>query len=421
MQHAILTYRNTLKNIGTSDVYSNRVNDRIRLVNDLALIAIVFFIGCGLLRAVFDRPLPTLIPFIAALLMSAIWGLNYIKLHKIAQYAHYLILCGIITYLGIVHGPKDAAEYCLWVTCIIGLIYFDHIYILGGLWLVNFLCFWIVKYTHDHIPIPVESEHSFAPIYLTTIFFALFLIIYYFKKDNQTKADLLNEQNQDLTAQKDQSEKLLLNILPYAVAEELKSTGSNQPVFYEMATVLFVDFVDFTRLSQKLSPAKLVERLNEYFTAFDEIIEQYHIEKIKTIGDAYMCAGGLPEANVTNPADAVSAALEIQSYVRRRKIALEKEGDHAFDLRIGIHTGPVIACVVGKSKFAYDIWGETVNIAALMEQSSETGEINISGYTYGHIKDQFDVHPRGKVASDHLGMIDMYFVQHRSPAASSSV
>ena len=155
----------------------------------------------------------------------------------------------------------------------------------------------------------------------------------------------------------------------------------------------------------------LVEKLNSYFTAFDEIIEKYNIEKIKTIGDAYLCAGGVPIANNTNAIDAVNAALELQAYVKKRKEELTDEDDFAFELRIGIHTGPVIACVVGKSKFAYDIWGETVNTAARLETTSEVGEINISEYTHKYIKDQFRVRPRGKVEAKHLGMIDMYFVE----------
>lgn len=225
----------------------------------------------------------------------------------------------------------------------------------------------------------------------------------------------LARQNQKIEAQKTQidaerhkSDELLRNILPDEVAAELKEQGSASPRFYASATVLFTDFVNFTSLSSNLSPAQLLAELDECFLAFDEICEAHQLEKIKTIGDAYMCAGGLPIANDTHPIDAVQAALEMMAWLRRRNelrtnIVLR-------EMRIGIHTGPVVAGVVGKNKFAYDIWGDAVNVASRLETYSEPGRINISKETYEAVKGHYRTEYRGKQDVHNKGLVDMYFI-----------
>lgn len=214
----------------------------------------------------------------------------------------------------------------------------------------------------------------------------------------------------ELEIEKQKSENLLLNILPAKIAGELKAAGKVTAVYFESATVLFTDIVGFTKMSKLLDEKQLVEALDDCFCAFDEIIGKRGLEKIKTIGDSYMCAGGLPERNSTHPFDAVMAALEMQEAVSERKLKAAVKGKFYWDIRLGMHTGPVIAGVVGKNKFAYDIWGTTVNTASRMESSGEAGRVNISGATYELVKDRFITEPRGKVQAKNMGEIEMYFV-----------
>ncbi|MEZ5195702.1 MAG: adenylate/guanylate cyclase domain-containing protein [Bacteroidales bacterium] len=211
--------------------------------------------------------------------------------------------------------------------------------------------------------------------------------------------------------EKDRSDKLLLNILPEETAEELKEKGSATPKHYDMVSVLFTDFKGFTKIAEKLTPQELVAELNHCFLEFDFIIDKYNLEKIKTIGDAYMCAGGIPVANTSNPVDIVKAGLEIKEYMDHLKKVRESKGQDYWELRIGIHTGSVIAGVVGKNKFAYDIWGDAVNTASRMESSGIPGVVNISGATYELVKDHFDCTHRGKIQAKNKGEIDMYIVE----------
>lgn len=223
----------------------------------------------------------------------------------------------------------------------------------------------------------------------------------------------LETQNKIIEEERKRSEKLLLNILPSETAEELKTNGSAKAKSYESVTVLFTDFKSFTQIAEQLSPEELVAELDECFRAFDDITSRFGIEKIKTIGDAYMCAGGLPSRNTTHPVDVVEAALEIQRFMQERKERFLKLGKQTFDTRIGIHTGPVVAGIVGNRKFAYDIWGDTVNTAARMEASGAIEKVNISSTTYELIKDQFECAYRGKIEAKNKGAIDMYFVERK--------
>ncbi|MBK7945645.1 MAG: adenylate/guanylate cyclase domain-containing protein [Flavobacteriales bacterium] len=210
------------------------------------------------------------------------------------------------------------------------------------------------------------------------------------------------------------SDELLLNILPEEVAEELKEKGHADAKHFDQVTILFTDFKGFTEASEKLTPQELVEELNTCFKAFDGIITSRGIEKIKTIGDAYMCAGGLPVPASSTPAGVVRAALEMQAFMIARKKERDAQGKPAFEMRVGIHTGPVVAGIVGVKKFAYDIWGDTVNTASRMESSGEVGKVNISQATYEFVKEQagslFDFTPRGKVQAKGKGEMEMYFV-----------
>jgi class 3 adenylate cyclase len=219
------------------------------------------------------------------------------------------------------------------------------------------------------------------------------------------------ERTMEVSTQKIEIEKLLLNILPVETAQELKQKGFATPKYYENVSVLFTDFKDFTKIAESLSPQELVAELNNCFIAFDEIIEKNNLEKIKTIGDAFMCAGGIPVANQSHPVDAVRAGLEIQAYMLAMNEQRRAKGDLSWNLRIGIHTGPVVSGVVGRKKFAYDIWGDAVNIASRMESSGEAGKVNISDSTFMLVKDKFFCQYRGKISAKNKGDVDMYFVE----------
>ncbi len=214
-------------------------------------------------------------------------------------------------------------------------------------------------------------------------------------------------QNAELEKEKEKTEQLLLNILPPDTVGELKSKGKASARSYRTVSVLLADVKGFTRISEKLRPKQLVAQLDAYFIKFDEILERHNMEKIKTMGDAYMCAGGLPIRNKSNPIDAVLAGLKIQEFVKDYN---SKKGGVPWEFRIGIHTGDLVAGVVGIKKFAYDIWGDTVNVTKRIETAGEVGRVNISGETYDKVKDFFDFEFRGKIDAKNKGTIDMYFV-----------
>ncbi len=213
--------------------------------------------------------------------------------------------------------------------------------------------------------------------------------------------------NAVITLEKIRSEDLLLNILPSEVAEELKDKGTAAAKHFNNVTVLFTDFVSFTTVAETLSPQELIDELHACFKGFDEIIEKYNVEKIKTIGDAYLAAGGLPLENPLHAEQVVGAATEIIHFMENRQ---KQYGNRTFEVRIGIHSGGVVAGIVGVKKFAYDIWGDTVNVAARMEQNSAPNRINISHTTYELIKDKFNCTYRGEIEAKNKGKLQMYFV-----------
>ncbi len=234
-----------------------------------------------------------------------------------------------------------------------------------------------------------------------------------------------------IAREKERSDDLLHNILPHEVAAELKEKGHAEARHFDQVTILFTDFKGFTQASERLTPQELVEELNVCFKAFDGIIAARGIEKIKTIGDAYMCAGGLPDPASCTAADVVHAALEMQTFMKLRKAQRDHDGRPAFEMRVGLHTGPVVAGIVGVMKFQYDIWGDTVNTASRMESSGEVGRVNISEATYALVKDvrgvtdaapssdpaplAFTFTPRGPVSAKGKGDLHMYFVQAAMP------
>lgn len=224
----------------------------------------------------------------------------------------------------------------------------------------------------------------------------IFLMFYYFVRQKQYFQQRTDE--------------LLLNILPGEIPTELKETGVTQAKDFNSVTVLFTDFENFTSIAERMSAQELVNEIHYCYSAFDQIITSHGLEKIKTIGDSYMCVAGVPVERETHAVDAVRAALEINVFIEMEKYKRQAHGQTWFNIRIGLHSGPVVAGIVGLKKFAYDIWGDTVNIASRLESSGEPGKVNISGSTYDLVGDHFACQYRGKIEAKHKGEIDMYFV-----------
>jgi len=220
----------------------------------------------------------------------------------------------------------------------------------------------------------------------------------------------VKERTLEIEQEKEKSDNLLLNILPKATAEELRLTGAAEPKFYEEVTVLFLDFKNFSGASRSLDYKELVSQIDEYFSAFDEVIGEYHVEKIKTIGDAYMCACGLPIERTDHAVLMTKAAIHFQKIIAELKQIKQAKDQHFFEARIGIHTGPVVAGVVGSKKFAYDIWGDTVNIASRMEYACAVGKIAISEQTFHLIKEEMNCEYQGKVPAKNMEELDMYYL-----------
>jgi adenylate cyclase len=222
-------------------------------------------------------------------------------------------------------------------------------------------------------------------------------------------------------AEKAESDKLLLNILPSSIAAELKTSDRVQPRFFDSATVILIDFTGFTRLVETMEPASVIDQLDQHFTRFDDIMANHRLEKLKTIGDAYLAVGGVPEPNRSHAIDAALAALQVLDHLARLNRQREKLRLPAWQVRIGINTGPVIAGVVGKHKFTYDIWGNTVNVAQRVEAAGVPGRISIAESTWQHIKTRFETDARGAVEVKHQGLVNMYYLNRiRAELATDS-
>jgi len=292
-----------------------------------------------------------------------------------------VILWGLISPLGslVFDEPRKSLR---WIFAYLGLI------VMGSI-----LSSWL-----QITPILTDQQiQFFFFINFTAVSSLIFMMFYYFVRQKQYFQQRTDE--------------LLLNILPKEIAAELKETGVTRAKDFDNVTVLFTDFENFTLIAEQMSAQELVNEIHYCYSAFDQIISVHGLEKIKTIGDSYMCVAGVPVDRETHAVDAVMAAMEIKAFVDREHQIRQAKGQMSFNIRIGLHSGPVVAGIVGLKKFAYDIWGDTVNIASRLESSGEPGKVNISGSTYELVKDRFACQYRGKIEAKHKGEIDMYFVE----------
>jgi adenylate cyclase len=267
---------------------------------------------------------------------------------------------------------------------------------------------------------PVWYNSGVAIIFYLILIFLIIWQIYdfltlKFAKRQYMLEMIINKRTEDLIIEKEKTENLLANVLPKNTADELMAKGKASKIKYNFVTVLFSDIQGFTKIAEEMNPEVLIDELDKFFFHFDSVAEKYRIEKIKTIGDAYMCAGGIPEKNRTNPVEVILAALEMKMYMTKLKESTELSGMKYWDIRIGIHTGTVVAGVVGHKKLSYDIWGDTVNTASRMESSGAAGKINISGTTYEFVKEFFACEFRGKMPVKYKGELEMYFVESILP------
>ncbi|MBP7584583.1 MAG: adenylate/guanylate cyclase domain-containing protein [Spirochaetes bacterium] len=259
-------------------------------------------------------------------------------------------------------------------------------------------------YNEPLCPIPAVYSTYLLVFALYLVVTAIIIIFYYVSK-------ITDDAEDSLFREQDRSERLLLNILPVNVAQELKHKGYAAPVRYDLVTIMLTDIAGFTKLADTIAPEVLVRELDGCFSAFDALTEKYRIEKLKTLGDAYLCAGGVPAGNRTNAIDMVLAALEIRSMMARERRRRERADEYIWDIRIGISTGPVVAGVIGEKKFTYDVWGDAVNEAGILEMYGKIGEINISRSTYELVKELFNCRSRGKVGIGGGKYMHMYFVK----------
>ncbi|MGE0077814.1 MAG: adenylate/guanylate cyclase domain-containing protein [Bacteroidales bacterium] len=256
-------------------------------------------------------------------------------------------------------------------------------------------------------------------VFFAVVSFVLFysLLTFSYTRIINKLENLICLRTEELLKEKAKAENLLTRVLPRNTADELKAYGRVNAQKFKMVTVLFSDIQGFTKITDEINAEELIDQLDKFFYRFDTVVDKYHIEKIKTIGDAYMCAGGIPKKNRTNPIEVVAAAIEMMNHMKDIN-SEHKQKEDIWELRIGIDTGPVIAGVVGRNKLSYDIWGSTVNTASRMESAGEPGKINISENTYILVKDFFKCTYRGKMPVKNKGDIKMYFVEGIVPNLS---
>lgn len=405
---------NFIESIFEFDLLEPQERRRRRMTIELSLWIVIAGIMYNLVYVYLGYPAAitvSVVSIVATILNILVFyfSKNY-KIFKITQliilvffgFLDHVILGGFVDGSGVGLCAILAAMGALIFTDVRTARFFFFLFIIGvigaGLW----------EFTIIEQPFHLPRKLSLTFFILNYVFIGA--IIYFIVESAFIKSNAFQAQ---LEQEKAKTESLLLNILPGEIAIELKNSGWTKARGYASATVVFSDIIGFSSTARYLTPGKLVEELGLYFGAFDDIMEKYGLEKIKTIGDAYMFVGGIPAESNTHAHDAVRAALEMQNEVER--IRNSGQVSFPFTLRVGIHSGPIVAGVVGRKKFVYDVWGETVNIAARMEQKGEAGQVNISQSTFYLVQNDFTCEPRGKISAKNMGDIEMYFVKQKKP------
>ncbi len=324
-------------------------------------------------------------------------------------------LCAHLHLLGASVGIFAGVFYQGGLAMIAAIILLPTVGMLSGgkrvalIWLFIVLAFLSLVYylTTSGYSFSTEYEASQQPYVVFSgilgIIVALFFVLMVFENEKKRALNLALQTNKDLNVEKQKSDNLLLNILPSDVAQELKNTGDTKARHYDNVTILFTDFLNFTGISEELSPEKLVDELHKAFTGFDDIMEKHNLEKIKTTGDAYLAVSGMRDNEKGHASKAIAAAQDMIGFLEENK--------SVFQIRVGLHTGSIVGGVVGKKKYVFDIWGDAVNLSARMEQLSEAGKINISEQTYQLVKGDYQCTHRGKIEAKNKGAVDMYFVE----------
>lgn len=385
---------------------------RIRLLNVLnfscLIISVIYaFINSGL------HPVASLINIITILVNIGILGLLFTKKYIPAFFIFLLLSTCIGLSFVILFGKYIAADLLFCTGIAYSIAMFENRYrILFGV-ILNLICYLLAIYFYEnYVPVFADSKMDTRLFYYpnaVVFLITLFVLVYLLKIENQRYEKVLRDRNRSLDELNHKNEVLLENILPASIARELKEHGEVKPRIYKNTTVMFTDFYQFTAKAERMSAIDLVKDLDGYFKQFDRIIGRHGIEKLKTIGDAYMCVTGVPVERNTHAIDMVKAALEIRDELVEINKERKAQGKEVWDIRIGINSGNVVAGIIGETKFAFDIWGDAVNVASRMEMHGEPGKINISASTYALVKDQVHCTHRGKVKAKGKGEIDMYF------------
>jgi len=415
-------YRGNLREISTN------TQDAPEIVVQKMSIVIISIATCaaalvwtGLYYYYYGFCLVTLLPFSYFLLVApSLLIYFFTKKEQLLVNVQLFCIFFITLFIEFLSGGFKAGIVIMWAFLApVGALMYKSIRH-AAVWMALFIITIIsVAVLHDYLsplykPLPETAQFMFDCMNILGPVIVIYFSMQFFVKSVIRDGKLLQENNVvlsntlgELKLEKQKSDDLLLNILPEEVADELKVKGSTTAKHFDNVTVLFTDFVNFTEAGEQMKPQELIDELHSCFKAFDEIIEKHNIEKIKTIGDAYLAVAGLPSSDPKHAENVVSAALEIRAYMEAR---LASRAAGTFHIRLGIHSGSVVAGVVGVKKFAYDIWGDTVNTAARMEQNSEPGKINISQTTYDMIKDKFKCTYRGEIDAKGKGMLKMYYV-----------
>lgn len=409
---------NLYLNLGIKGHLDQSLIIRIRLLNVLNLSCIVISLIYAWINSSVHE-IATLINLLSVLFNLIVYALVWSKKYITAFIVFLLLSTAIGASFVILFGRYIASDLLFCTGIAYAIAMFENRYrMIFGVTL-NVVCFILAAYFYENYnPVFSDTHEQLRVFYYpnTALFLiTLFVLVFMLKNENQRFEKILKARNNELAELNNKNEELLENILPPSIARELKEKGEVKPKIYNHTTVMFTDFYHFTEKAEKISAIDIVNELDKYFVLFDRIVSHYEIEKLKTIGDAYMCVTGIPGEREDHAIIMIKAALEIREELEIINKERLSNGKDAWEIRIGIHSGPVVAGIIGETKFAFDIWGDTVNTAARMESSSEPGKINISESTYRLVKDQVNCHFRGKIEAKNKGEMNMYFVENLNP------